>query len=156
MPGGDAYVPFRWGCRESPAAVPLLSGVPSQLSTSTLTASFAPHLEPPYYAVLFTSLRTATDAGYGAIAERMAQLASSQPGCLGVESVRGPDGFGITLSYWETPASFQAWKENAEHMAAQETGRRQWYQHDELRVARVERAYAGPAETLHPAAWDVG
>jgi len=115
---------------------------------------FAPHVSPPYYAVIFTSLRTAGDAGYGAMAERMTQLAAQQPGFLGIESVRGADGFGITLSYWKSPEAIRNWKSNAEHLAAQEGGRREWYQHYELRVARVERAYAGPEGALHSTAWD--
>jgi len=56
--------------------------------------------EPPYYAVIFTSLRTEGDRGYGHMADRMVELASQQPGFLGVETTRGADGFGITVSYW--------------------------------------------------------
>lgn len=53
--------------------------------------------EPPYYAVIFTSLRAEGDQGYGAMAGRMLALAAMQPGFLGVESAR--DGVGITVSY---------------------------------------------------------
>ncbi|CAH0120939.1 putative protein YqjZ [Paenibacillus sp. CECT 9249] len=41
-----------------------------------------------YYAVIFTSKRTPGDRGYSAMADKMEQLASRQPGFLGVESVR--------------------------------------------------------------------
>jgi uncharacterized protein len=99
---------------------------------------------PPYYAVTFSSRRTAIDAGYGAMADRMVELAAGQPGFLGVESARGADGFGITVSYWTSLDAIAAWKANAEHRVAQATGRRQWYQHFEVRIARVERAYRGP------------
>ena len=45
---------------------------------------------PPYYAVLFTSVRTSGESdAYNAMAERMVALASEQPGFLGVESTRG-------------------------------------------------------------------
>jgi len=107
-------------------------------------AGFARTPEPPYYAVLFTSTRTSIDEGYGEVADRMVELASQQPGFLGVESVRGADGLGITVSYWSSPEAIAAWKANAEHRVAQATGRRQWYQHFEVRIARVERAYGGP------------
>jgi hypothetical protein len=59
--------------------------------------------EPPYYAVIFTSHRTGDDNGYGQMAERMVELASKQPGFLGVESAR--EEVGITVSYWSDLAS---------------------------------------------------
>jgi heme-degrading monooxygenase HmoA len=74
--------------------------------------------EPPYYAVIFTLCRTEDDRGYGAMVQRMAELASTQPGFLGVESARGVDGLGITVSYWRDEASIVAWKRNAEHQQA--------------------------------------
>jgi heme-degrading monooxygenase HmoA len=115
---------------------------------------FAATPRPPFYAVIFSSTRTPGDQGYGAMAQRMVELAAQQAGYLGVESTRGDDGFGITVSYWTDPDSIRAWKQQAEHVMAQEQGCRDWYQHYELRVARVERAYEGPEATLHPVQWD--
>ncbi|MBP7451946.1 MAG: antibiotic biosynthesis monooxygenase [Ottowia sp.] len=106
---------------------------------------FAPTPEPPYYAVIFTSTRTPGDAGYDAMATRMAELAAQQPGYLGAESVRNAAGEGITVSYWRDEASIVAWKRQTEHLAAQHLGMTQWYAHYQLRVARVERAYGRPA-----------
>jgi heme-degrading monooxygenase HmoA len=97
--------------------------------------------EPPYYAVIFTSLRSEGDRGYGQMAERMAELASKQPGCLGVENARTTDGLGITVSYWSSEEAIAAWKAHLEHKPAQEAGKRVWYADYHLRVARVERAY---------------
>jgi heme-degrading monooxygenase HmoA len=97
--------------------------------------------EPPYYAVIFTSQRSEGDRGYGQMAERMAKLAAEQPGFLGIESVRGTDGLGITVSYWATEEAIVAWKAHLDHQPAQEAGKRVWYEEYELRVARVERAY---------------
>jgi heme-degrading monooxygenase HmoA len=107
-------------------------------------ANFARTPEPPYYAVIFTSTRTAVDEGYGAMADRMVELASQQPGFLGVESTRGADGLGITVSYWTSLEAIAAWKATSEHRVAQATGHRKWNEHFETRVARVERAYSGP------------
>jgi heme-degrading monooxygenase HmoA len=100
---------------------------------------------PPYYAVIFAAQRRADEAvgGYAAMAARMVELAAQQPGYLGIESARNVDGFGITVSYWESMEAISAWKANAEHRVAQENGQRYWYAHYELRIARVERAYAG-------------
>ena len=104
-------------------------------------STFAQLPAPPYYAVIFSSLRTAGDQGYEEMAERMVELASAQPGFLGVESVRGADGLGITVSYWASEAAIRAWREQAEHRIAQESGRARWYERYEIRIARVERAY---------------
>jgi heme-degrading monooxygenase HmoA len=105
---------------------------------------FAPRPEPPYYAVIFASQRTEGDAGYGETADRMVELASTQPGFLGIESARDADGFGITVSYWRSLEDIAAWKANAEHLQAQARGHRQWYQAFELRIAKVERHYGKP------------
>lgn len=104
-------------------------------------ASFANTPEPPYYAVIFSSRRTDGDNGYEKMAERMVELAAQQPGFIGVESVRGCDGFGITVSYWASAESIAAWKADVEHCAAQEIGKRTWYERYEIRVAKIERAY---------------
>ena len=104
--------------------------------------------EPPYYAVIFTSLRTAQDGGYGITAERMLALAAEQPGYLGVESARGEDGLGITVSYWRDEAAATAWKGVVEHLAAQDRGRREWYQEYAVRIATVHRAYSMSTSTF--------
>lgn len=95
--------------------------------------------KPPYYAVIFTSLRTEGDNGYGKMAERMDQLASQQPGYLGIESVR--DGLGITVSYWDSLEAIKNWKANLEHQQAQKSGRETWYSAFKIRIAKVEREY---------------
>lgn len=101
-------------------------------------------LKPPYYAVIFTSVRCdADDAGYSAMAGRMVDLAREQTGFLGVESVRDASGLGITVSYWATEEAILHWRRNAEHQEAQRLGRSQWYEHFQLRVCRVEREYGG-------------
>src|SRR5689334_16498136 len=94
--------------------------------------------EPPYFAAIFTSLRTDGDQGYGGMAERMAALAAQQPGFLGAESIRDANGFGITVSYWESEEAIRNWKANAEHRQAQAKGRGTWYSGYQLRIARVE------------------
>lgn len=97
---------------------------------------------PPYYAVIFSSRRNGDDdAGYAEAAQRMVELAAQQPGFLGIEATRGNDGFGITVSYWTDEAAIAAWKRQAEHAVTRAHGRTHWYDHYELRVAKVERAY---------------
>jgi heme-degrading monooxygenase HmoA len=95
---------------------------------------------PPYYTVIFSSVRTAHEEGYGATAQRMLELAAQQPGYLGVESARDAN-VGITVSYWASLDAIRAWKANAEHLEAQRLGHSQWYAAFRLRVAKVERDY---------------
>ena len=94
----------------------------------------------PYYAVIFTSLRTEGDQGYSQAAMRMLELAREQPGFLGVESAR-EDALGITVSYWASEAAILAWKHHAEHRAVREQGRSTWYSAFHTRVCKVERDY---------------
>ena len=94
---------------------------------------------PPYYAVIFTTLRTDVEEGYAGIAERMAELALQQPGFLGLESVR--NGLGITISYWESLEAIKNWKNNTEHLIAQQSGRDVFYTNYKTRIAKVERDY---------------
>lgn len=94
--------------------------------------------EPPYFAVIFTSVRTGGDNDYGETANQMVALASEQPGFLGFESARQE--IGISISYWASEEAISAWKENAIHRHAQ--GRaKDWYRAFRVRVCRVEREY---------------
>lgn len=101
---------------------------------------FAKTPDPPYWAVIFTSHQR-DDEGYARVSDRMAELARQQPGYLGIESVRGDDGIGITVSYWRDLDSIRAWKANAEHRLAQERGRADWYSRYVTRVSKVEYHY---------------
>jgi heme-degrading monooxygenase HmoA len=101
--------------------------------------SIAPTPAAPYYAVIFTSIRTGRDPGYGKMSEAMAESAARQPGFLGVESAR--EEVGITVSYWASLEAIAAWKSEASHLVAQRLGREQWYAAYKTRICRVERDY---------------
>lgn len=94
---------------------------------------------PPYYAVIFTSERTTVDDGYADTARRMVELAMQQPGYLGHESAR--EEIGITVSYWDSLEAIKNWKQNSEHLVAQQKGRSQWYSKFKTRICKVERDY---------------
>lgn len=95
--------------------------------------------QPPYYAVIFTTLRTAGDNGYSEMSDRMFELASLQDGFIGVESAR--EEIGITVSYWKDLESIKKWKFNSEHTIARDKGRSEWYTSYKTRIAMVERDY---------------
>ncbi len=97
-----------------------------------------------YYAVIFTSKQGQDHSGYQEMASAMLELAKEQQGYLGSETARDANGFAITVSYWQNDAAIQAWKENTQHLAAQNEGIKRWYQDYAIRVAKVERSYQGP------------
>jgi len=101
-------------------------------------------------AVIFASTRIAADQdGYQRAAQLMAALAERQPGYRGMQSTRGADGFGITVSYWADDAAAIAWRDHPEHTAIREQGRAQWYSSYSLEVARIERTYAWSKATAN-------
>jgi heme-degrading monooxygenase HmoA len=104
---------------------------------------------PPYVAVIFTSQRTDDDdAGYAAMADEMERQAATQPGYLGIESARGADGFGISVSYWRDEAAARAWKAVGDHLGAQRLGRERWYRSYRVRVAEVAREYGFDRDSM--------
>jgi heme-degrading monooxygenase HmoA len=94
---------------------------------------------PPYYAVIFTSVKTDLVDGYQKMNEKMNKLVSVQEGFLGVESVG--ENKGITISYWKDLNSIKIWKDNIEHSKAQYLGKSKWYKSYKIRIAKVEREY---------------
>ncbi len=98
-------------------------------------------------AVIFSAQRSAGDeSGYAAAAVEMERLAADQPGYLGIESARGADGFGVTVSYWADDAAAQAWRDHPLHAAIRERGRAFWYDRYRITVARVTRGYGWARE----------
>lgn len=95
---------------------------------------------PPYYAVIFTSLKSDAIEGYEEMAARMEALAKQQPGYLGMESARND--VGITVSYWSSLEAIEAWRTHAAHVTAQQRGKEAWYEYYSVRVCKVERAYS--------------
>lgn len=97
-------------------------------------------MKPPYYAVIFTSVKTENTEGYNEMAELMESLAKEQDGFLGVESARNE--VGITVSYWRDLESIKKWKQNTDHLGAQKKGINSWYKSYTTRIAQVEREYS--------------
>ncbi|MFC3881499.1 antibiotic biosynthesis monooxygenase family protein [Algoriphagus namhaensis] len=95
--------------------------------------------QPPYYAVIFTNMRTDSDQGYAAMAKSMIELASQQQGYLGHESAR--EKTGITVSYWKSLDAIKNWKQQTDHLIAQKYGREKWYSSYKTRIALVEQDY---------------
>ncbi len=99
--------------------------------------------DPPYTAVIFSSVRTLDTEDYRTTAAAMEQLAADQPGYLGIESTADAHN-GITVSYWRSPEHATAWKAVADHLAAQRLGIDRWYADYCVRIATVQRDYRHP------------
>ena len=96
-------------------------------------------INPPYYAVIFTSVKKENAEGYEQMAEKMVTLAKQQPGFIGVESARNE--IGVTVSYWQSLEAISLWKQHTQHLIAQELGKNNWYKHYKVRICLVEREY---------------
>ncbi|MCX4907037.1 antibiotic biosynthesis monooxygenase [Streptomyces sp. NBC_00878] len=131
-----------------PAALgPVSAAVPTALPAVVPVAAH----EPPYYAVVFTSVKTeeagrggAADGyaeGYGETAERMEELVKEIPGFLGMDLASSPGGLTVTVGYFRDADAIEEWRSNVEHRAAQKRGRAEWYERYTLHVAKVERSH---------------
>jgi heme-degrading monooxygenase HmoA len=98
--------------------------------------------KPPYYAVIFTSQQTGKEKEeYDKASVKMVELAQTQPGYLGVESVRNESGLGITSVYWKDNDSIKAWRNHPEHKKVKKRGKAIWYDYYKVRIAKVEKDY---------------
>ncbi|MFI1722254.1 antibiotic biosynthesis monooxygenase family protein [Streptomyces sp. NPDC020489] len=97
--------------------------------------------EPPYYAAVFTTMRTQDQSDYSEASAHLEDLVKDVPGYLGMDHAQTPGGLGITVSYFRDADALTQWRNNAEHRAGQERGRAQWYQTYTLHVAKVERSH---------------
>ena len=89
------------------------------------------------------------------MAGRMITLAQKQQGFLGLESVRGGDGMGITVSYWTDRKAIHNWGRQAEHVCVQGMGRQEFYPWYRIRVAEffTDRGFmSGDAVVSSPVA----
>jgi heme-degrading monooxygenase HmoA len=96
----------------------------------------------PYYAVIFTSKKSTAELAYDEMSNQMLELSKKQNGFIGIESVRGVDGVGITISYWQTLEDIAAWKNNSQHLVAQKLGQTKWYEYYKVKICKVEREYS--------------
>jgi heme-degrading monooxygenase HmoA len=97
-------------------------------------------MKKPYYAVIFTSIRTEVENDYDETSYKMEELAKQQPGFLGMDSARNE--VGITISYWDSVDDVKNWKQNLDHQIAQKNGKERWYSSYHVRICKVEREYS--------------
>lgn len=99
-------------------------------------------ISPPYVAVIFSSKRTSCgDEEYASMSQQMLDAVASQPGFLGVESVRDHEGNGITVSYWTDLDAVRQWAKFPDHLKAQAAGKSGWYSEFEVRICQVKKSW---------------
>lgn len=102
---------------------------------------FKTNIKPPYYAVIFSSIRTDNNEGYEDMDNAIYQKVKDFQGYLGHEALRNENGFGIHISYWKTLNDIKAWKNDKLHTQAKNTGKEKWYSDYSVRICKVEQVY---------------
>jgi heme-degrading monooxygenase HmoA len=95
----------------------------------------------PKYAVIFRAEILALDDEYAAMAARLRALAMEKYGCVEFFAVTEGDQE-VAISYWESETQIRLWKQDAEHLVAQENGRNRWYRSYRVEVVEMVRSYA--------------
>lgn len=90
--------------------------------------------------VIFKASIAKLDAEYRETAARMRELAMARYGCTEFSSTT-EDGMEISVSHWPDLAHVQAWKNDPEHLMAQQLGRDRWYASYSVQVAELIREY---------------
>ncbi|MFF9285225.1 antibiotic biosynthesis monooxygenase family protein [Streptomyces griseosporeus] len=128
----------------TPATTPVTTSVTAPVPTPAPTPvpTPVPAPEPPYYVAVFTSLPTPDQSGYAETADRLGVLVRDIPGYIGEDSARTPGGLAISVAYFRDLEGLERWRRDAEHRAAKERGRQQWYERYSLHIARVEHSHS--------------
>ncbi len=92
------------------------------------------------YAVIFRAEINQLDREYSDTAARLRNLAIERYGCLDFVATT-EDHQEMAISYWETLEQIDRWKQDAEHIRAQQLGRSKWYKTYQIEIVEVLREY---------------
>lgn len=93
------------------------------------------------YAVIFKAQINKLDSNYSKTAQKMRQLAIEKYGCTDFTAVT-EGSREIAISYWNNQDQILKWKQDAEHLVAQELGRTVWYKSYKVEVVKIIREYS--------------
>ncbi|MDC1174103.1 antibiotic biosynthesis monooxygenase [Bacteriovoracaceae bacterium] len=97
-----------------------------------------------HFAVIFKTQRDLPIPNeYLEINKKMVQLVTEYGGYVSIDSVMNDTGKGISISYWKSLNDIKKWKENIEHLQAQESGKTKWYDYYKVEVCEIIREYEG-------------
>jgi len=92
------------------------------------------------YAVIFKASTHNLDKEYFNMAKKMRDLAISEYGCKAFTAVtEGSEE--IAISYWDSLEDIKKWKQNSEHLVAQELGKSKWYSEYSVEIVEVISSY---------------
>lgn len=92
------------------------------------------------YAVIFKAKINQLDNAYYEMAARMRELATGKYGCTEFVSVTEGEQE-VAISYWKNLDDINKWKNNSEHLVAQELGRSVWYKTYHVQIVEIIREY---------------
>jgi len=92
------------------------------------------------YAVIFKATTHNLDKEYFNMAKKMRDLAINEYGCKEFTSVTEASEE-IAISYWESLEDIKKWKQNSEHLMAQELGKSKWYSEYSVEIVEVISSY---------------
>ena len=92
------------------------------------------------YAVIFRANISEMMDGYKEQAKYLRDLAINKYGCVEFTCVTEGSGE-IAISYWDDLALISKWKQDPEHLKAQDLGRRHYYSSYQVQVVEVLREY---------------
>jgi len=92
------------------------------------------------YAVIFKAEINTLDSNYADIAKRMRELAIDKYGCCDFISTTEGN-IEIAISYWNDLDQIKRWKQDSEHLKAQEIGKSDWYKSYTVQVVQIIREY---------------
>ena len=92
------------------------------------------------YAVIFKAEMNELDESYLKMAKRMQELAIKDYNCIEFASCTQGN-YEIAISYWLNKEAIQAWKNDPEHLEAQELGKSRWYKSYQVQVVEVLNQY---------------
>lgn len=88
------------------------------------------------YVVIFRAEIAGLDERYSDMASALRERAMTSFCCLDFHAV-SEGNKEIALSYWPDLESIEAWRQDAEHLAAQKLGRAKWYRHFSIDIAKI-------------------
>lgn len=92
------------------------------------------------YAVIFKAEINQLDNNYYEMAAKIRDLAKNKYGCTDFYSISDSSSE-LAISYWETQEQISNWKQDAEHLVAQELGRTNWYKSYSVEIVEIIREY---------------
>lgn len=101
------------------------------------------------YAVIFHAEVAQFDEEYFAMARRMRERALADYGC--VDFIANTEGSReIAISYWPSLEHIRRWKQDTDHLHAQQLGKSRWYKSYKVDVVEILRSYATAQHSINP------